>query len=552
MVPPARTRLLPGGGRGWSGGLSRLRVPSGPRILRGSRDRLRRPKPVKVFRAAMILLSLASQAAAHEASQGSWSGGPSAGFPVRAWSSSFRSSNHVNWWTDDSELTLGYSPECIGIQARGEGASQLLAFDVDSDGDVDITALELRGNITWFENLGAGRSFVIHSLRTFDAFGPDMVVEVDMDSDGDLDMAACSRASESLGIYWLENTGSDPWPVHAVYDSGGGCGWVDAGDIDADGDPDLVAAFPSEGALVWMDNPGAAEDEWAEHRIEVDLTAPWCVRAVDLEGNGSMEILVSDFDTHRILLLRPEGSGWRKELLGECPGPSCLTQSDLNGDGIIDVLACSSWEDRLYRFSRTGGEWLRTEVAKGIVAPEHVGAADLDGDGDPDIFASSRVGNEVSWWENLGTRSFALHRVGMQQGCSWVCAANMDSDDRLELATASMADGSLCWWNLFDHAYSGRLDSEILYLGGDPAMGMVEWTARKPPGTSVEVQVRISPDRLRMGEWHTLSSSPAEIDRLFFPGCAYLQYRILLGTDNRRVSPFFEEIRLGYSDSPFL
>jgi hypothetical protein len=487
---------------------------------------------------------------AHEASQGFWSNGPVSGFPVRAWSSSFSSSSYINWWSDGSALTLGYSPECVGIQGLGENASQLLAFDVDGDGDPDVVGLQLRGAVTWFENLGSGRRFVVHPPLRPEAFGPDMMAEVDVDSDGDPDIVACSRASESLSVYWLENDGSDPWPLHAVDSSGGGCGWVDAGDINGDDDPDLVGAFPSAGGLTWYENPGGIHGDWVEHAIEVDLAEPCCVLAEDVDRDGSVDIVVSDSDTHEVLLLLREGDDWRKELLGECPGPICISLEDIDTDGKTDVVACSTWEDRLYWWHGGDGSWAREEVGRGMVAPEHLGAADLDGDGDSDVFASSSVGNEVSWWENLGEGVFIPHRVGMQLGCSWVCAADMDSDGRSELATSSMTDGSLCWWNLFEHAYSGRLDSEILHLAGDPETGMIEWTARTPEGTSVEVQVRVSADRLRMGEWHTLSSSPAEMDRLLYPGCAYFQYRLLLTTESRHATPVFEDIRLSYSDAP--
>ena len=135
------------------------------------------------------------------------------------------------------------------------GSTGLTAVDLDRDGDPDLLAtngdmfdddlLKPWHGIVWLENKGRLR----FEPRTIARLaGAHKAVAADLDGDGDLDVAACALtgavkpevAAKLPSLVWLEQVKRGRFeprtlevgnPVHAT---------LDAGDVDGDGDADLV------------------------------------------------------------------------------------------------------------------------------------------------------------------------------------------------------------------------------------------------------------------------------------------------------------------------
>ena len=126
-----------------------------------------------------------------------------------------------------------------------------------------------------------------------------------------------------------------------------------AGDIDGDGDPDLVIAGS------WFENPGTGEGNWPRHSwphlVITNASYGTSIRSwvVDLDRDGQNDILYSDCDTGsgHVYWVRNEGKGgkWTRFPLADPPtSPGCvpgtgsfhsLGVADFDRDGDLDVFA---------------------------------------------------------------------------------------------------------------------------------------------------------------------------------------------------------------------
>ena len=86
----------------------------------------------------------------------------------------------------------------------------------------------------------------------------------------------------------------------------------------------------------------------------------------------------------------------------ETDGPTSVYAADLDGDGDLDVLSASYWDNKIAWYTndgtgRFGPQQAITTAASGAWC---VYAADLDGDGDLDVVSASENDDKIAWYEN--------------------------------------------------------------------------------------------------------------------------------------------------------
>ena len=137
---------------------------------------------------------------------------------------------------------------------------------------------------------------------------------VDLDGDGDLDVVSAARRGETQE--WYENLGGVPpsFTTHSYADTpGGGPGSVHARDLDGDGDIDLVLAFWDIGVndqtskITWYKNDGIMPPSFTEHNISNDELQAASVFAGDVNGDGDMDVISASFNGQEIAWYESDG-----------------------------------------------------------------------------------------------------------------------------------------------------------------------------------------------------------------------------------------------------
>jgi len=84
-------------------------------------------------------------------------------------------------------------------------------------------------------------------------------------------------------------------------------------------------------------------------------------------------------------------------------GATSVYAVDVDGDGDIDVLSSSFDDNKIARYENDGNENFTIHIiTTSAFGARSVFAIDLDGDGDMDVLSASVLDDKIAWYENDG------------------------------------------------------------------------------------------------------------------------------------------------------
>lgn len=337
--------------------------------------------------------------------------------------------------TNQGNATFAAStPPLASIPAHGS-----IAADFDNDGRLDYG---IHTQDSWLRTVrNTPGSFVADP--TGDLFLGDAPAQrlflTDFENDGDVDLVA-SADSLARSRLW-RNVGSRPWQLVTtdVREEALGFPAMAVADLDADGHPDLLLGpgdFPSplSGAR-WYRNDGhgglvvvasGAFGSIPGNATDIDVG--------DLDGDGDLDVLVA---ANPPQLGRNVGGQFMVTPLN-VPASMAFTLGDLDGDGDLDAYGSSDYVSLQYDVVLTNQGNGTFAVAATALPPttrsRRVQLVDLNHDGALDVLALS----PVFALRNDGTGRFATMTAGMSLGEDSAAAADFDGDGDVDVVVGSL------------------------------------------------------------------------------------------------------------------
>ena len=268
----------------------------------------------------------------------------------------------------------------------------------------------------------------------------------DFDRDGDQDIVMADSEQHELKVLTNRGDGVFENPVdHAVLRAPM---IVFVHDVDGDDWLDLVSAASADNSATVLF--GGEDGAFASRRTDAKVgTNPLAVTAVDLDGDGRAEVVVPNFTSRDMSILRNlDGRSFAPQevvlVLGQ---PRYVTSLDADDGGLADIVLASADTNDISVFLNDGAGGLAAPVSYPLGhEPYSVRPGDVDGDGVLDLITGNWRADSISVLRGSGEGSFLPpdeYAVGLQP--RFVLPGDFDRDGDLDLVSANYASRDLTW-----------------------------------------------------------------------------------------------------------
>lgn len=270
---------------------------------------------------------------------------------------------------------------------------------------------------------------------------------------------------------------SQDWTLENIDpDTGDGAYEIASGDLDGDGDMDIVMATyhynggtPIQDYIKWYKNDGTGNFPTMETLSSSILWVDGLIIA-DIDGQYGDDIVATSLSQGKLVYFLSDGAGGFgtetpvDDMLGE---PAQVVSGDINGDTFTDLVIVDYYNStsapaasrvKWYAGNGMGGFTAQTDIEEDTTSPftlpYYTDMADYDGDGDLDVLVGYfSAGQPIEIFYNqfiqTGSVTWIKDTVTVNTGSSYLFVvkfADVNNDGQMDVVKVDNTTGDVIWY----------------------------------------------------------------------------------------------------------
>lgn len=275
-----------------------------------------------------------------------------------------------------------------------------------------------------------------------DGYTPRDVVMGDLNGDGNPDLIAANELGEAVNV--LLGNANGTFQNALTYPVAGAPYGIALGDLNRDGRLDAVVLLSySSSAKVLLGNGNGTFTDGASYPVGA---RPYEDTIADFNGDGMLDLAVANNASNDVNVLLGNGNGTFQATASYPAGlsPFAVAVGDFNGDGKADLVVANSGDNTVGILLGNGDGTFQPQVtaAAGGV-PQAVAVADLNGDGKLDLAVADGSTDTVAVLLGNGNGTFqSLVTYAAGDDPASVAIGDLNGDTIPDLAVANWYGGS--------------------------------------------------------------------------------------------------------------
>ena len=322
--------------------------------------------------------------------------------------------------------------------------------DINGDGWKDIVSFSTStDHFAWVEQIPCDSTWGIPQSIWKTASEVSHLNFGDLDGDGDDDIIAA--LVDENKIVWFENldeqgTFSNP---NVISDSVLNIKYFEVADLDGDDDLDIASASSDDNKIAWFENMGDGSF-FNEILLSSDMQGASSIHAGDIDGDDDLDLISCANNTIAWFeYLSDQNEFSTAIIIDSIEGISNIDLGDLDSDSYLDILVGSSNQQKIYWYKNMSGSGVFTDTIfiTDYEDIKHLAVGDVDGDDDADIIVSSFDDlEEIAWFENLnGTASFSSKNILIEDAVYSFAIADLNNDDLEDIVVPRYSENQIVY-----------------------------------------------------------------------------------------------------------